>query len=296
MTDKNNREKLLSLRKTLKGEYKKLDKKIKKQESEHEIAGKWLWFQQMGDSLLANPEEMKKGTSEGSLLNIHTHQKEMVKLNPKCDAVRNAKIFYRKAKKGKRGVEICAEQLNNTKNETLEVENLIKKCNECLQLDGDTEEFMATFLDLETIIEENSTIGTLKETKKDKNTPKIPYRHYTIDAWNVYIGKNNTQNDELSTKFAKPRDIWLHVAAHSGSHCVIKRDKNQQWPPKQVLEKVAALSVWFSKEKHTSYAEVHVTEARHVRKRRKSPPGEVTIQQYKTLRVSPMSPKELFYE
>jgi predicted ribosome quality control (RQC) complex YloA/Tae2 family protein len=65
-------------------------------------------------------------------------------------------------------------------------------------------------------------------------------------------------------------------------------------PPKDILVKVASFTVWFSKAKHTSYADVHFTEARYVHKRRHSPPGEVMLDQYKTLRVSPVSPQDLF--
>jgi predicted ribosome quality control (RQC) complex YloA/Tae2 family protein len=85
----------------------------------------------------------------------------------------------------------------------------------------------------------------------------------------------------------------MHVAAHSGSHVVIRRDKNSPWPEKNLLLKAASLAVWFSKAKHTSYAEVHVAEARYVHKRRHAPAGQVIMQQYKTLRVSPKSPRTI---
>jgi predicted ribosome quality control (RQC) complex YloA/Tae2 family protein len=122
----------------------------------------------------------------------------------------------------------------------------------------------------------------------------VPYRRYVIDGFEVYIGKTDKQNDELTTSFAKPWDIWLHVSAHSGSHVVIRRQKNTDWPPHTVVEKAAALAVWFSKARHTSYAEVHATEARFVRKPRKFAPGKVIAERGKTVRVSPLSPKALF--
>ena len=75
---------------------------------------------------------------------------------------------------------------------------------------------------------------------------------------------------------------------------LIRRDKNRPWPEKDVLVKVASFTVWFSKAKHTSYADVNMTEARFVHKRRHSPPGEVVLDRCKTLRVSPMSPQEYF--
>jgi len=105
------------------------------------------------------------------------------------------------------------------------------------------------------------------------------------------LGKNSEQNDELSIKFAKPSDIWLHVAAHAGSHVIIRHKKDTPNPPKDVIHKAAQLAVWYSKARHTSYAEVHVTEARFVRKRRHAPPGEVIAERCKAVRVEPKDPK-----
>jgi predicted ribosome quality control (RQC) complex YloA/Tae2 family protein len=122
----------------------------------------------------------------------------------------------------------------------------------------------------------------------------VPYRHYTLEGWDIYIGKNDAQNDELTTRFAKPSDIWMHVASHSGSHVVVRRPKNAEWPPKNILIVAASFAVWFSKAKHTSSCEVHYTEARYVHKRRKSPPGQVQMQQFKSIRVAPKSPQEYF--
>jgi predicted ribosome quality control (RQC) complex YloA/Tae2 family protein len=118
-----------------------------------------------------------------------------------------------------------------------------------------------------------------------------PYRHFVIDEWNVYIGKNDRQNDELSCSFCRPWDIWMHVAAQAGSHVVIQRDKNADWPPHDTLEKAAALTAWFSKARNARSVKVHVTEGRFVRKSKKAPRGEVQLGNYKTLRVSPASPR-----
>jgi len=122
----------------------------------------------------------------------------------------------------------------------------------------------------------------------------VPYRHFSFDTWEVFIGKNNSQNDELSTRFARSQDLWLHVAGHPGSHVVIRRPKGAAPVPPDVVEKVASLAVWFSKAKHTSYAGVHVTEARFVHKRRHSPPGEVVAERCREVRVAPRSPQVFF--
>ncbi len=291
------RDTLRQWKKTAKNSRKRAVKKLEKQEKECEEAGKWLWLRQIGDSLLAEAKYIKKGTTDLHIINVHTQKEEKVKLNPKLDAVKNAELFFKKAKKGKRGLALCREQITESRKELLEIDGLIQTIEECLACDDESVEFTENFDAVQAAINENSGIAGVSSAAANKTKQqKIPYRHFTVDGWDVYVGKNNTQNDELSIRFAKPRDIWLHVAAHAGSHVVIRRDKNADWPPKPVLAKVAAFAVWFSKAKHTSYAEVHYTEARYVHKRRKSPPGEVQLDRYKTVRVSPQSPQEMFKE
>jgi predicted ribosome quality control (RQC) complex YloA/Tae2 family protein len=75
---------------------------------------------------------------------------------------------------------------------------------------------------------------------------------------------------------------------------LIRHKRDTPNPPKEVIQKAAQLAVWFSKARHTSYAEVHVTEARFVRKRRHAPPGEVIAERCKAVRVEPKDPKKLF--
>jgi predicted ribosome quality control (RQC) complex YloA/Tae2 family protein len=122
----------------------------------------------------------------------------------------------------------------------------------------------------------------------------VPYRHFHFDGWDVYIGKNDVQNDELSLKFAKPQDIWMHVAALAGSHVIIRREKNSGPPPKEILQKTASLAAWFSKARNASMVKVNVTEARCVSKQKNAPPGEVVLRTYKTIRAAPVSPLSLF--
>lgn len=293
--EKTKKEMVLEFRRKFKSARKRIEKKIVKQELEFETAKKWILFQQIGDSLLANISQIKKGEQECVIKNVHSQDEELVKLNPKCSVTKNADLYYRKAKKGKRGLDTCGEQLQVSLNEQKEIESYIKKCTDCLGLDEDSDDFEKRFTTVYAAVGScGLTVNSSTSKSKKKEKAKVPYRHITIDDWNIYLGKNNVQNDELSIKYAKPWDIWFHVVAHAGSHVVLKRDKNASWPPKDIIEKVAALSVWFSKAKHTSYAEVHVTEARFVRKRRKAPPGEVIAERCKTVRVSPISPQDMF--
>jgi predicted ribosome quality control (RQC) complex YloA/Tae2 family protein len=276
--------------KLCRGALKRLRRTLLKQEAELREAERWVEYRQVADTLLANPAAFPRGCGTVRVDNIHTGEPVEMKLNPKLDAADNAQLLYKKARKGERGAGIAAEKVACTRQRIERVAELIEQ-GEALKAERDDPGFAGMVERFaETVRDEGIEGGGALHNRPTTHAPRIPYRHYVIRGWDVYIGKNTTQNDELTTRFAKPRDIWMHVAAHSGSHVVIRRAKDAQWPPKAVIEEVASLAVWFSKARHTSYAEVHVTEARFVHKPRKSPPGQVVAERCKTVRVAPVEP------
>jgi len=287
------RDRLMFLRKEVSRHRKRLDRKLLKQREELDETNKALWYRQIADSLGSLPPTKQRGVSQEIVRNIHTEQDEIVPLNPKLTLRENIELFYKKSKKAARGDEINAKKLAET-----EVELAA-----CGQLLATIEAFLAEqpeedAADLIKQAEEALT-GHLPQNKPSiavsgHKEEKIPYRHFEIDGWDVYTGKNDRQNDELTTRFAKGADLWLHVVGHAGSHLVIRRPDRIAQVPQEVINKVASLAVWFSKAKHTSYAEVHVTEARFVHKRRHSPPGQVIAERCKAVRVAPRSPQEMF--
>jgi predicted ribosome quality control (RQC) complex YloA/Tae2 family protein len=271
--------------------------KIEKQQVELCEARNYIHYQQLGDTILAHPAEMRKGMTECIVENIHTHDVESMALNPRLTPIENAELYYKKARKGKRSLEIAEEKVVDTTAELNMLERLLASCT---ALKENTDDDAALWESrVEALRAELADAGLIKleqiqTIKPKKAEAQVPYRHYIFGEWHVYIGKNDAQNDELSIRFAKPSDIWMHVGAHAGSHVVIKRPKNTPWPPQDILNKAASMAVWFSKAKHTSFAEVHVTEARYVHKRRKSPPGQVMLDNYKTIRCAPVSPQIYF--
>ena len=278
---------------------KRIKKKLEKQEHDEKEARSYPWFTQMADSLIAHPDAIKRGALKAVIQNIHTQSMEEVTLDPDRSVFENARELYRRARKGKRGLEIILENIRRTKLEEQDFSAIYAEAGRLAAADGacmGPEALSASIDSIRSQMQERGAVPRTSPVRDRAAEETVPYRHLTIDGWHVYIGKNDAQNDELTTRFAKPWDIWMHVAAHAGSHVVIRRDKNAEWPPRDILLKVAAFTVWFSKAKHTSYAEVDVTEARFVRKRRHAPPGEVIAERCKTLRVSPKSPQEFFGE
>jgi predicted ribosome quality control (RQC) complex YloA/Tae2 family protein len=302
-------EQIRAVRNRIKALLKREDKKLLKQRDDVLEASRYGKYSQIADSLMADPAASPRGTAKTAVINIHTEEIEEITLNPALDAVENAELLYRKARKGKRGHETAAGMMEETEARVARLKAIldgiddiinekraagndgdaaVRRDDNPLEYDDDdierVREIAAEFLPPE----------TAKSGGRKKAEEAVPFKKYTISGWEIYLGKNSEQNDELSTRFAKPSDIWLHVAAHAGSHVIIRRKKDAPYPPREIIEKAAQLAVWHSKAKHTSFAEVHVTEARFVRKRRHSPPGEVIAERCKAVRVEPKDPKLLF--
>jgi predicted ribosome quality control (RQC) complex YloA/Tae2 family protein len=114
-----------------------------------------------------------------------------------------------------------------------------------------------------------------------------PYRRLEVDGFEVLVGKGDAENDRLTFEIADPRDWWLHVAGHSGSHVVVRNPDELAALPRPVLERAAELAAWHSKARGTGKVEVHVCRVADVSKPRGAPPGTVRLRRWTGLRVYP---------
>ena len=230
----------------------KLQRKLDKQQKELDESAKHLGFKQLADSILASPEKVIQKESKITVYNIYTQKEEQIPVNPKLDVQENAQLLYKKAKKAKRGEQISAKKVEATKDQLRRLLALDKEIKSALQNKDDVENQKMLLNKLE---QELTSIDSKIQTGAAKIKPeikKVPFHHFVTDGWEFFIGKSDTQNDELSIHFAHPSDIWLHVAGYAGSHVIIRRSKDKPYPQPEVLKKAAALAIWFSKAKHTS--------------------------------------------
>ena len=138
--------------------------------------------------------------------------------------------------------------------------------------------------DLGEIRRELTETGYLKKSKgkeKDKGKAQAPLRFVTDDGFEVLVGRNNSQNDELTCRLARRTDWWLHTQKVHGSH-VILRCEGQE-PGETALQQAATLAVTYSQGKEGGKIPVDYTMVRHVRKPSGSLPGKVIYTEYKTM-------------
>ncbi|HET6872218.1 MAG TPA: NFACT RNA binding domain-containing protein [Sporolactobacillaceae bacterium] len=270
------KQKTSDLGRLVSNELKKNEAKLTKlQETleESEQAGK---FQLFGELLTANMHLVKKGDKTLKAINYYDpDQAELtIPLDPNKTPSENAQRFFKKYNKLKTAKKAVEEQMAQTEEELVYLEHLSQ------QIES------ASLRDIEEIREELEEEGYVKKrrrpTKQKKSKPEIE-AYVSSDGHAIFVGKNNRQNDYLTTRIADPEDTWLHTKDIPGSHVVIKDPS----PSDETLKEAAELAAFFSKSRYSSGVPVDYTKIKHVRKPNGAKPGFVIYDHQKTLFVTP---------
>lgn len=114
------------------------------------------------------------------------------------------------------------------------------------------------------------------------------WRTVELEGFEILVGKGARENDELTFRVARPRDLWLHASGYAGSHVVIRMPEGVDEAPGAVIERAAELAAWHSKAREArGKVVVHLCRAEDVRKRRGAPAGQVELKRSESVRVYP---------
>ena len=103
-----------------------------------------------------------------------------------------------------------------------------------------------------------------------------PLHFISSDGYDIYVGKNNTQNDALTFHFADPDDIWLHANDIPGSHVILRTGgKRMEEIPDRAFEEAASLAAWYSAGREQGKVEIDYLLRRNVKKPGGAKPGFV---------------------
>ena len=145
-------------------------------------------------------------------------------------------------------------------------------------------------IELDEIISEMQTQGILKNRKSDNKKKKVtteflPMKFISEDGYEIFVGKNNNQNDYLTLKFAKSDDMWLHTKNIAGSHGIIK-SKNGEISD-IAIKQTAIICAFYSKAKYSQSVPVDYTLRKNVKKPNGAKPGMVIYETNSTIYVTP---------
>ncbi|PYH26993.1 hypothetical protein US8_01774 [Bacillus altitudinis] len=259
-------------------EKKKNENKLKKLTRTLEESQNAHKYQLYGELLTANIYAIKKGDKEATVINYYDEEGEEITIPLKTNKTpsENAQAYFTKYQKAKNAVEAVNEQIERTHEEIVYFDELIQQLSS------------ASPKDLEEIREE-LVEGKYLRPKQKRNAKKKKPSAIQLEAYEssqgvpILVGKNNKQNEYLTTKAAARDDIWLHTKDIPGSHVVIRHKA----PDEQTLLEAAQIAAYFSKAKESSSVPVDYTKIRHVKKPNGAKPGFVTYDQQQTLFVTP---------
>lgn len=273
-----------SLKKSISVKLDRAKSKLGKQKNELLDSKDREKYKVYGDLISANLHAIPRGIDNVELDNFYDENMEKLKipLNIKLSPVQNAQKYYKRYSKLKTAYNLLLRQIPATQNEIEYLENVI------LSLDNSNEVY-----EIEEIKEELIQEGYIKDSKNKKKSKKSkiskPHHYLSRDNIDIYVGKNNRQNDILTFKSSNRSDIWMHVQKMPGSHVII--GNNGEEIPDTTLEDAATLAAYYSKGKNSNHVNIDYTERKNVKKPRGAKAGMVIYDNFKTISVSPTKNK-----
>lgn len=265
------------LEKFLRNELKKNQHKIPKLRSTLSNSEKAEQFKLYGELITANIYQLDRGMNKAEVHNFYEEEAPLitVPLDTQKTPSENAQHYFKKYNKLKNSIQYIHQQLKETDDEIQYLESLLQ------QLES------ASASDVEEIreeLEEGQYLKKRKNVRKRKKNDKPSIEKYLSSSdVEIWVGKNNKQNDYLTNKFANAYDIWLHTKDIPGSHVVIRNSE----PDETTIMEAANIAAYFSKAKHSSSVPVDYTHVKHVKKPSGAKPGFVTYDNQKTVHITP---------
>ena len=261
-----NRQKSSDLRRIVNTALERASKKYDLQEKQLQDADKKDIYRIYGDLLNTYGYSLKGGESSFTTENFYDENKEItIPLDKNKTAKENAKKYYDKYAKLSRTTKALSEEILNTKND---IEHLLS-IQTAIEVSSDDES-------LSQIRQELADFGYIKKhsSVKQKKSTSHPYHYISTDGYDIYVGKNNYQNEELTFKVATGNDWWFHAKGIPGSHVILKSN-NEEELPDRVYEEAAALAAFYSKAKDSEKVEVDYIQKKNIKKVAGAAPGFV---------------------
>lgn len=241
---------------------------------------------QKADLLMAYLHEWEPGMKSITLADFETGEPMTIVLNPEKNAVLNAQSLYKqhqKLKRAKIAVEPLLVEVVTEINYLEQVEASIA------QLDSDgVEDLQALYEIREEMIQQ----GYLEAEKRTNNKEQsLPHQYRTPSGFEVLIGRNNRQNDQLTFRTANDYDLWFHTQEIPGSHVLLRLEPGAI-PDSEDLQFAADLAAYYSRARQSDVVAVVYTQPKYVYKPKGAKPGMAIYKQEKVIWGHPQALRE----
>ena len=272
------RQKSSDLRRIVQTALERNQKKFALQKKQMKDTAKKDKYKVYGELINTYGYGLSEGCKSFEALNYYTNETITIPLDPTLSPQQNAKKYFDRYNKLKRTEEALTLQIQDTESEIAHLESIRTS------LDIALEE-----TDLAQIKEELVEYGYIKKhdfSKKRTAAQKSkPFHYLSSDGYDIYVGKNNYQNEELTFKFATGNDWWFHAKGMPGSHVIVK-SRNEELPDR-VFEEAGKLAAYYSKGRTAPKVEIDYIQKKHIKKPNGAKPGFVVYYTNYSLMAEP---------
>ena len=282
-TETEQRERMLqksqSLRRTVTNLLERTRRKLAAQRKEREASLDRETLRRRGDIVTANLHAMTRGMTV--LRAEYFYQEDMpeieIPLRPELSPQQNAARFYKEYNKAKHAEKILAEQIARGEIEEEYLGAVLDELNRA-ESERDLAEIRAE-------LEAGGYVRSADRRRQQKQPASRPMRFRSSDGFEILVGRNNRQNDQLSLKTARRDDLWLHIQKFHGTHVIVCCAGAPV--PDGTITEAAMLAAWYSQAREGQNVPVDVTQVRNLRKPNGAKPGMVVYDRYRTVIVTP---------
>lgn len=276
------RQKSTDLRKVLSTLLERCSKKVALQEKQLRDTESKNKFRVYGELLNTYGYSLTGGEKELECENFYDGKLIKIPLKPELSAQDNAKAYFEKYDKLKRTEENLTVQLQESRQELLHLQSIMTSL-DLSEGEGDLRE----------IRREMSDYGFLKKSGSSREKVRAqdkaqPYHFRSTDGYDIYVGRNNYQNEAVSFKLADGGDLWFHAKNVTGSHVIVKTGgADFDSLPDRLFEEAASLAAYFSSHRADAKVDVDYTLRKNLRKVPNAAPGFVIYHTNYSITVSP---------
>ena len=252
--------------------FKKIEKNIKVDLKKNENFEK---YKNIGDILAANMHQIKYGMKKITVFDFYNNEEVMINLDPLLSPNDNLNFYYNKYNKGKRTISALDSRFLDIQNEIRyfeEIKMFIEKENDFIGIE-----------EIENELNLSNSGNKIKNKIKLNKPKKRELLSFDYKGFQIFVGRNNKENEEISFSKGQPNDIWMHAKDIPGSHVLILR--NNQKVPDDVLLHAATLACDYSKAKKGDKVTVDYCERKFVKKIKNSKPGNVIYTNFHSLLI-----------
>ncbi len=232
-----------------------------------------------GELIKANLYRLKSGDSEAVVENYYDENMSLVKipLNPALSPSKNADRYFKEYKKTYTAAEALTRFTKEDEQELIYFESVLESIERC-----------SSIAEIGEIREELYEAGYIRRPaqkgSRKKETPK-PLEFTSVEGYRILVGKNNTQNDYLTTRLASKNDLWFHTKEIPGSHVIVMCEGKEV--SDETILQAATLAAKNSKAKESSQVPVDYTPVKFVKKPNGAKAGMVIYTTNKTVYINP---------